>query len=588
MKRFSYIIPVLLLMGIASCKKGYLDLQNPNAISPDNFPTSLSQLNLELTGAYAYQHSFGLWGHDMLGKNSYCYDHTEDMSWTGFQYWNDQCQDNAKPDNQYVYETWRDSWKGVQQCNTFLADLQAFKAHYALPSDADRLRQMEGEANFLRSFFYYYLINFYGASFIHNGQGGDQPGVPIISKVATDLASSHVARNTVSEVWKMIIDSLQAAATQLQDVASWTGADISRVNLWSVKAFLGKAYVYTEDWADAKTTLKDVIDNSGKSLVDFNTYKNMFNGSNKFNKESLFEVSMDVDKTTWGAWGESTGSSIGMVIAPCFLDPGNGNTDGSGWSNVFVHDKNLRRFGFQQPVYTLMNNPAYDSTKPGGVYNQKQIIDPAYVATSKTNRDNKTVDPRLYIGALQPYLDSMQVSGVMTPIVQYQTPPPNSYAWSLKKYVNLTGTEYDLNVNNGSDFYFLRMADIYLLYAEACVHTNDNVTALEYINKVHRRAYGYAPDSPSPVDYASLTSATKAGDAVLGNDPLKYERYAELFGEGSWWFDVCRWKIGQDEADYYQKMASGNIMWSEKRSYAQPIPTKEIQTNPTINQNPGY
>jgi len=86
-----------------------------------------------------------------------------------------------------------------------------------------------------------------------------------------------------------------------------------------------------------------------------------------------------------------------------------------------------------------------------------------------------------------------------------------------------------------------------------------------------------------------LTDATKASDhPVLKNDPLKYERWAEFIGEGGWWFDVCRWKMGAVEAAYYIKLRSGSIKWDDARSYAQPIPTKEFETNPNMVQNPGY
>ena len=290
MKKALIYILTFSLIGITGCKKGYLALNNPNSITPDKFPTTIDQLNEELTGAYAFQHSFGLFGHSMLGKNVYCYDHTQDMSWLGDQFWLDQTQDNTKPDNPQNSDTWRDSWKGVQQCNTLLADIERFRSGFAKTDDATALRYIQGQANFLKCWFYYYLVNIYGASFIHNGTGGDAPGVPIITKTATTLAETRVSRNTVAEDWKMIIDSLQSAASLLSDKPSWTGNDISRVNLWAVKAFLGKAYIYTEDWADAKTTLKDVIDNSGKSLMDFNSYKNMFNGDNslKFNNESIY------------------------------------------------------------------------------------------------------------------------------------------------------------------------------------------------------------------------------------------------------------------------------------------------------------
>ena len=105
-------------------------------------------------------------------------------------------------------------------------------------------------------------------------------------------------------------------------------------------------------------------------------------------------------------------------------------------------------------------------------------------------------------------------------------------AWSFRKYINLGGPELEINRANGANVPWLRLADIYFLYAETLTHTGDNATALEYINKVKRRAYGYPVNGTSTVDYKSLTDVTKAPDAVLKNDPLKYERWAEFFGEG--------------------------------------------------------
>ena len=77
---------------------------------------------------------------------------------------------------------------------------------------------------------------------------------------------------------------------------------------------------------------------------------------------------------------------------------------------------------------------------------------------------------------------------------------------------------------------------------------------------------------------------------MLGNNPLYYERWAELFAEGNWWFDVCRWKIGKSEAAYFGTAinVSGPFAFDENKSYVWPIPTNEINTNSKIKQNPGY
>jgi hypothetical protein len=86
--------------------------------------------------------------------------------------------------------------------------------------------------------------------------------------------------------------------------------------------------------------------------------------------------------------------------------------------------------------------------------------------------------------------------------------------------------------------------------------------------------------------------AKKAGDPVLGNNPLYYERWAEFFNEAQWWFDMCRWHLGASEAAFYVTARALNgtpFNWTNK-SYAWPIPITELNSNPKLNgqQNPGY
>jgi hypothetical protein len=279
-----------------------------------------------------------------------------------------------------------------------------------------------------------------------------------------------------------------------------------------------------------------------------------------------------------------------------------------GYGNEQIHDKNILRFGFTLGTYNLVANPGYDPSKKTSPSNPVQTMDPVYKQNSLLARTAQTADPRLYVNCLQPWVDS----AVNTPAAGYipgtipaagyvpvsrpsGTTKPNTYQWSFRKYAPIY-----CNVNNvpggqadGANIYLLRLADVYLLYAEACINTSDGVTGLEYLNKVKRRAYGYAVNSPSAVDYASLTSATSAasaGDPVLGHNPLYYERWAELFNEGHWWTDICRWHLGASEATFYgSDMAAPTLSFPDK-SYTWPIPLAEVNANQKIaaQQNPGY
>jgi hypothetical protein len=373
---------------------------------------------------------------------------------------------------------------------------------------------------------------------------------------------------------------------------------------------LGKAYIYTQDWADAKTTLQDVIQNSGKTLMSYATYHDAFNGNNKFNTESLLELY--IDQNSMGGYGIYSGAANsstinGLIWAPRTFGGYNGSTpfDGTensqqalGYPNEIVHDMNVVRFGFPLgTAYNLVNNPNYNSSQAQSYFNQKVIQDPNYTKQSNAVRTNQTADPRLWVNTLQPWVDSVEFDGVHFAKVS----PPDvyvfdqtHYGFSMRKYAPIDYNENTINSDKW-DYYLLRLADVYLLYAEACINTSDNTDGLEYLNKVKRRAYGYPVNSASPVDYKSLTdqtSAANASDPVLGHNPLYYERWAELFNEGTWWYDVCRWKIGDSEAKFYGSAMNATqpltATFVDSKSYTWPIPLSEINTNSKIVQNPGY
>jgi hypothetical protein len=164
----------------------------------------------------------------------------------------------------------------------------------------------------------------------------------------------------------------------------------------------------------------------------------------------------------------------------------------------------------------------------------------------------------------------------------------------MRKYSPIDYNENTINSDKW-DYYLLRLADVYLLYAEASINSGDNTTGLEYLNKVKRRAYGLPINAASSIDYKSLTdqtSAATASDPVLGNNPLYYERWAELFNEGTWWFDVCRWKIGASEAAFFGSAINVTqpltATFDPTKSYVWPIPQSETNTNSKIKQNPNY
>lgn len=127
-----------------------------------------------------------------------------------------------------------------------------------------------------------------------------------------------------------------------------------------------------------------------------------------------------------------------------------------------------------------------------------------------------------------------------------------------------------------------RYADILLLYAEAVTRANGGPTsdAVEKLNMVHRRAYGYDPLLPSPVDFNISDYTTETFI-----DQVVQERGYEFQWEGKRWFDLVRsGRVKETMKKMIDRdVADKHLLW--------PIPSIEFDLNTAFkasDQNPGY
>jgi hypothetical protein len=352
--------------------------------------------------------------------------------------------------------------------------------------------------------------------------------------------------------------------------------------------------------------------------MPFSDYYNMWNGNPAYayteneNKESLHQITFVRSSVNAMDQPPSVSSAISLIFSVCY-DNGSLNGAYPGYDNMFIHDRNLGRFGFPQDYYPVINNL--------GLRNRS--VDPNYVKTcydmKQLKRHDIDPDPRLWVCSYQPWVDSITNSGLNPRLrailpygnptgteTEYQrnTPLPSDikkHAWSLRKF-NLYDAVASQNPRmHGADYYFTRLPEVYLGLAECYWKISGNATdanALEYINRVHRRAWG---DNPS-VGYSTIISNTPITKAnphpntvnpsftdQLSLNALYYEEWAEIFGEVKWWYDVRRWKLGPNEVNVYQRTRAGSIVWAaDDHQYAMPIPQRERDRNIKCEQNLGY
>ncbi|MCS6832257.1 MAG: RagB/SusD family nutrient uptake outer membrane protein, partial [Flammeovirgaceae bacterium] len=129
-----------------------------------------------------------------------------------------------------------------------------------------------------------------------------------------------------------------------------------------------------------------------------------------------------------------------------------------------------------------------------------------------------------------------------------------------------------------TDFPMFRLADVYLMYAEAVLRGGTGGSrgqALTYINAIRQRAYGSA--------------AGNISDAEMTLDFILDERARELYWECHRRTDLIR----------FGKFTTGNYLWewkggvkggraTEAKYNIFPIPAADLNVNPNLKQNPGY
>ncbi len=153
--------------------------------------------------------------------------------------------------------------------------------------------------------------------------------------------------------------------------------------------------------------------------------------------------------------------------------------------------------------------------------------------------------------------------------------------YSFRKFTEYNATTQGTISNSDVNYVEIRYADVLLMYAEALNEvsgaTEDVYNA---INSIRQRPSVEMPALPLGLGKEDMIEA------------IRLERRIELAGEGSYFYDIRRWKTIEDEMNGPIFDYKGDVIENRKfvptRDYFWPIPYTEIDLNPNLEQNPGY
>lgn len=465
------------------------------------------------------------------------------------------------PSNTWLTSIWKYDYEGIDRANLAIAGIENMAAF-----DTDStLKQLDGEAHFLRAFQAYDLVKYWG----------DVPFKTTYSENYSSAFTGRVARDTIYDA---IFSDLEYAIAHLP----WATAASSpeRATQGAARALLMRACLQRAGYSlqmDGKLTRPDdskrreyfqkvveqweAFQQQGYHGLYDGTYEDFFKTFSQLvlnSKESLFEVAFYYasGKRNGGMWGTYNGP---LVAAPVLDSP----TDASkymGRANAF--------FRVVPEWYDF-----FDEND-----NRRDVMICRYRYTWNASK-------------------KQQVKSSTRPKDQWY-PGKWRREWMALGFENPNYT--DVN------FCALRYADVVLMAAEAYNELGQTSQAWQLINYVRQRA-GAA--TVNTANYAEVYKSPKVYDLPFIDDSdeqgkvrtaLYWERGFELAFEGQRKFDLIRWGVLKDALTLFGENSAVNS--STNKAYPAyinfvsgkhelfPIPLTEMQSNGKLNgkNNPGY
>lgn len=162
---------------------------------------------------------------------------------------------------------WTQAYKKINIANNVLNSLE--KVPKTTDTELEGVAKVEGEARFLRAYYYLTLVNLYGQPY-EPSTAPQKLGVPL--KVNPEVEDKKWSRNTVAEVYDLILSDLLAAEKAFDKVKS-EKKSIYRADQTAVRLLLSRVYLYMQQWSQAAAYAQLVIDKHPQ-LQDLRTTDN--------------------------------------------------------------------------------------------------------------------------------------------------------------------------------------------------------------------------------------------------------------------------------------------------------------------------
>lgn len=537
---------------------------------------------------------------------------------------------------------WSKQFKGIYRANLVLKNIDDVPEKTGVD-----LNVLKGETYFLRAYIYTELLRGFG-------------GVPIVDKVYTieEAAALSLPRSNVADVMDFILKDLEQAISLLPE--EQTGANIGRATKGAAQALKARVMLHVASplfadrsvntlecnqykgdrqalYQQALDAAKEVIGSGTYSLVDCNagTIKEIANNFHNIiisnNQETIWAkqyINKDKDADNW------VRNRVALLHGPNGYHNWAGTTpthdlvmafeteDGTLPNNLLVpgEETTVNPYTNREPRFyatigydgaewgrpRAADGAVFDATPLGSLqfgYYELSSGGSEVEAIQAVDDDNKTLKKQTFNGMI----------GVDTRMSNIEKWNGTYTGYLERKLIDGTvaATEHNFQTN---PMPYIRLAEMYLIAAEACIELNKLDEAATYLDALRGRIG--RPDTK-----ATLAVRGKAFNQSDLREFLRQERRVELAYEESRYYDVRRWMIApqagnkqltgivivgrlkpgktstlpyvHDEDVYNYTWTVFNLNYIEKRKwdnklYFAPIKLEETLRNTALEQNPGF
>jgi hypothetical protein len=645
MKKLHKIILVQLIavFSLSSCSD-YLDVVPDNVATIEYAFRSRNEAEKYLFSCYSYRPEIGSVNNDPAMASDETFKRYG-TNGNGFVWQNTLIARGFQTVNSPVLNTWdgenssESAWQGIRECNIFLENIDQ-----VVDLTEPEKKRWIGEVKFLKAYYHFYLLKSYGP-------------IPIVDKnleISSTTGEVQVYREPVDEVFQYIVDLLAEAVVDLPNAHEVVeGTEAGRIDKLIALSLRAKVLVFAASplfngntdyagmidnrglqlfpqsydenkWVLAKMACKEAIDeclSQGKSL--YNLVDPLVAGANPiFQLQTTYREAICDRWNQELIWGNtrydngflSRSTTVRLVrlintndlnsqyaptlqfVEKYYSSNGVPIEEDTEWINNSWYSNRFK----------LREMPAQDDEKEYVELNK-------YTANLHFNRESRFYasigfDKGIYYGSgyyrfSNEDRDVKSCDFLKGGVSGFQGGSGYSISgYSVKKLHSFKNSQ---TINSVSTEYFpfpiMRLADLYLLYAEAINETDGPIEeAFTYLDLIRNRA-GLNGIQESWANHSIKPNKPNTKDGL--REIIHQERAIELAFEGKRFWDIRRWKQisvmnnqpkgwniqGETKEDFYKvTLLPRKPIFFSTKDYFWPIKESSLSVNPNLIQNYGW